>query len=729
MRNPLTGKSSRLVSYIFTASAAIIFFVLIFAYKNYRQQEETRKVVTQYRTFAYQLSEILISLKSAQIARLQDEIAHSPNDSSKMLIALTEGQQKIRQLDHDFKNKQIQMGVQAAAPLFAQYRSLLKQKVVSPEDMVRRRTEETRLDAAIEKHLTHLLSILHAELELQRGSYLTVNRHAPLYMLGISFLTFLLLLFSWLTLSREARNLKLVNGQLSLSLETALLAEQIGKFGTYRVNLEKNIYEFSENHFRLYGFEPNEFEPDPNSIYNRVVEEDRVYFKEQLQKLKSEAYIEPFRYRAFRKDGTISFFQISSKIIRDADGDAVAVGIVSDISQEVEKQTKLEKFNALLMSQNVDLTIANETFGEAEKIGRFGTWQWFARDNRYDFSENLKRMYGLKEDETLTLDIIREQVHPEDRALVNRKIQKMLSNTPIIPFVYRIYRRDDKVLRYFSVNSRFIENDPDIGAYVMTILRDVTLDEERQRQLEAQNRILEANNRELEAFNYVASHDLQEPLRKIETFISRLADKDENNLSESGKTYLERIRFSAARMRNLINDLLNFSRNTKVDQEMERLDLNKILEGARLDLENVIKETQAQINSMPLPEIRGVDFQMQQLFVNIIGNSLKYRAATRTPRIDITCTEIIITTEYSVQNLPTGKYYKIIFEDNGIGFEQQYADRIFALFNRLHGKTEYEGTGIGLAICKKIVENHKGAIHAEGRPGMGAKLTVILPKN
>jgi|GEM_PF-494104 len=245
--------------------------------------------------------------------------------------------------------------------------------------------------------------------------------------------------------------------------------------------------------------------------------------------------------------------------------------------------------------------------------------------------------------------------------------------------------------------------------------------------LTAKNTELERSNTELASFNHVASHDLQEPLRKIQTFISRIIDKDEINLSEKGMEYFRKIQASAGRMQKLIDDLLTFSRTNKADQQHETIDLNVLIEIVQRELSQNIEEKNAVIEVDRFPVIEGISFQFHQLFMNLIGNALKYSRPDVPPHIALRCEEVVAG-NYEFLHAPADKdYYKLTVSDNGIGFEQQYARQIFDLFQRLHGKTEYSGTGIGLTICKKIVENHNGYIMAEGEPGKGSVFTVFLP--
>jgi light-regulated signal transduction histidine kinase (bacteriophytochrome) len=247
--------------------------------------------------------------------------------------------------------------------------------------------------------------------------------------------------------------------------------------------------------------------------------------------------------------------------------------------------------------------------------------------------------------------------------------------------------------------------------------------------LEQQNIELEASNKELLAFNYVASHDLQEPLRKIQTFVSRLSDKEYVNLSDSGKEFIDRINASVNRMRILIDDLLQYSRANKTEKVFENVNLNDLLENAKFDLAQSIEEKNAEIQSEELPTMTVIPFQIQQLFINIIGNSLKYSKQNVVPKIKISSKKVVAFEEEQIPKNTKDKFYKIIFKDNGIGFDKEYAEKIFVLFNRLHNKNEYAGTGIGLAICKKIVENHKGFIFAEGKPNKGSIFTIYLSED
>ena len=238
---------------------------------------------------------------------------------------------------------------------------------------------------------------------------------------------------------------------------------------------------------------------------------------------------------------------------------------------------------------------------------------------------------------------------------------------------------------------------------------------------------LERNNKELSAFNYAASHDLQEPLRKIQTFISRLEEKEADKFSDSGHQYLERIKSASSRMRLLIDDLLQFSRTNKPDKKFVVADLNELLENAKQDVAITILEKKAQITSDTLPKAAVIAFQIQQLFLNLLSNSLKYSKTDKVPIIQINYSKVMAKEEPHLIKASKSDYHKITFTDNGIGFDQKYAEKIFDLFNRLHNKQDYSGTGIGLSICKKIIENHRGFIFAKGEINVGSVFTVYLP--
>jgi light-regulated signal transduction histidine kinase (bacteriophytochrome) len=245
--------------------------------------------------------------------------------------------------------------------------------------------------------------------------------------------------------------------------------------------------------------------------------------------------------------------------------------------------------------------------------------------------------------------------------------------------------------------------------------------------LEDRNIALERSNKELASFNHIASHDLQEPLRKIQTFISRISEKDLSNMSETVKEYFARIHTSVAGMRTLIDDLLLFSRTTKTEKIFEITALNLLLDNARQELMQDIEDKNAVIHSSQLPVLNVIPFQIQQLFTNLLGNSLKYSKPGIAPVIKIDSEEVNASEYTFLKGNSNNKYYKISVTDNGLGFEQQYAEEIFQLFYRLNPKSQFAGSGIGLSICKKIVENHNGYILAQSKPGVGSTFTSFLP--
>jgi light-regulated signal transduction histidine kinase (bacteriophytochrome) len=238
------------------------------------------------------------------------------------------------------------------------------------------------------------------------------------------------------------------------------------------------------------------------------------------------------------------------------------------------------------------------------------------------------------------------------------------------------------------------------------------------KKLRAMNEQLEVSNRELLDFAYVSSHDLQEPLRKIQAFGDRLKSTCNDGLNEKGQDYLERMLNAAGRAQVLINDLLSFSRVTTQAKPFTPVDLSEILDGVLSDLEIRIEQTGATVERDHLPTIDADAMQMRQILQNLIGNALKFRQEGIAPLVQVRSRMLTKHGE---------EYCEIRVIDNGIGFEQKYTDRIFQIFQRLHGRGTYEGTGIGLAICRKIAERHGGSLLAESEPNQGATFIFTMP--
>jgi PAS domain S-box-containing protein len=238
--------------------------------------------------------------------------------------------------------------------------------------------------------------------------------------------------------------------------------------------------------------------------------------------------------------------------------------------------------------------------------------------------------------------------------------------------------------------------------------------------LKQSNTRLEELNKDLQDFAFVASHDLQEPLRKVRSFGDMLAARCGDSLDETSRDYLNRMHTAASRMQKLIESLLSYSRLTTKAEPIRDMDLKKSVEEALSNLEIMIREKKALVEVGDLPTIRADRVQMVQLFQNLIGNALKYHRADEAPHVRI----------FSQEAGDKKEIYEIIIEDNGIGFEEKYLDRIFLPFQRLHRRSsEYEGVGIGLAICKKTVERHGGTITARSKVGKGSTFIMTLPVN
>ncbi len=287
------------------------------------------------------------------------------------------------------------------------------------------------------------------------------------------------------------------------------------------------------------------------------------------------------------------------------------------------------------------------------------------------------------------------------------------------------FRRDGSNFPVEYMRTPIKEKDKEVGAVV--IFKDIT---ERKRAEENLNRKaaeLARSNAELEQFAYVASHDLQEPLRKIQAFGDRLKTKcDAVNLQE-GRDYLERMQSAAARMQALINDLLTFSRVISSQQPFVEVGLGTVIKGVLSDLEVRIEQTKAILQVGDLPSIEADPLQMRQLFQNLISNALKFQPSGQQPVLEIRAEIIKGQFAGTPEEAPYAEQCQITIQDNGIGFEEKYHEKIFAVFQRLHGRNEYEGTGVGLAVCRRITDRHGGSITARSQPGQGASFVITLP--
>ena len=255
---------------------------------------------------------------------------------------------------------------------------------------------------------------------------------------------------------------------------------------------------------------------------------------------------------------------------------------------------------------------------------------------------------------------------------------------------------------------------------------DLIYEQDLKHKIEELNR----SNQDLEQFAYIASHDLQEPLRKIMAFGERLSSKHGEELGTDGQFYLSRMMDAANRMKVLMENLLSYSRVSTKSEPFELVDLSLTIESILSDLEMKIQDVDADVTLSGMPTLNALPTQMQQLFQNLISNALKFVRPNVKAVIAIEASEAN-KKEISLIGVPfkNSRYYKITVTDNGIGFDNEYAEKIFLIFQRLHGRSEFEGTGLGLAICKKIVDNHDGFITAKSELNKGSVFTVYLPHN
>ncbi|MFV7236563.1 ATP-binding protein [Flavobacterium sp. ZB4R12] len=380
-----------------------------------------------------------------------------------------------------------------------------------------------------------------------------------------------------------------------------------------------------------------------------------------------------------------------------------------------------------LKKANDKLKLLNESYNTAEMTAGFGHWMLNLETSTYTFSDNLFRLMGVEPNAfEPNIENTIKYIHPDDLDYVTKVHKDSLLNHQSTSMTFRFLTPKGEVKYIMGVGSFTKDGNGDL--IKIGVNYDITNQYKKTLELENNNKELKYINTELEAFNNIVSHDLQEPLRKIQMFISRLEEKELDLLSQQGKDYFSKIRVAANRMQTLLIDLVNYSRTIKGDKVFVETDLKMVLDETLQDLSSNIEEKKAAIEIGKLPTIKVIPFQIKQLFINLISNSLKYSKEDIVSQIKITSKKITEKEMRDYKIINKEDYYKIVIIDNGIGFKQEYAEKIFLLFKRLETDPKYSGTGLGLAICNRIVENHKGFIKVKGEPGVGAKFYVFIPK-
>jgi len=315
-------------------------------------------------------------------------------------------------------------------------------------------------------------------------------------------------------------------------------------------------------------------------------------------------------------------------------------------------------------------------------------------------------------------------VHPDDQKESLARWHAAIRSGHAYEIEYRLKTKEGQ-FRWYLTRALPVRTSDGVITRWFGTCTDIDKRKRTEDQLRSSAMLLGQSNRELEQFATIASHDLQEPLRKIQAFAECLREEEAATLSSGGRDYLDRIQNAASRMTSLVADLLEFSRVSSKGKGFSPVNLNEVISGVVSDLETRLSQTGGRVEILDLPTVASDPIQMRQLLQNLIGNALKFHRKHEPPVVRVSA-EIIGAVDEGGRGM-TGGVCRLSVADNGIGFDEKYLDRVFTIFHRLHGRGEYEGNGIGLAICRRIAERHGGAITAHSTPGNGATFIVTLP--
>ncbi|WP_062054950.1 PAS domain-containing sensor histidine kinase [Sediminicola sp. YIK13] len=515
-------------------------------------------------------------------------------------------------------------------------------------------------------------------------------------------------------------------------------AQELAHIGSWEWDVRSNKIEWSDELYRIYELDPEEFEPNYESFLSYIHVDDRELMNATVQQAYKDHQSYTLIHRITCPDGKIKSLKGTGKVFTNKQGEIVRMsGTGQDITEQQKHEAELraseERFYKIFDSNPVPMALSEietnkikyvnslfcSTFGytKEEVIGK--TSEELELIGPQEYERVIAYIFGYLQ-EKRSLDEIKAMSIDETEQLLMRLKQ----TGALKDFEVQYTRKSGEV---FPVMISFEIIKLNSERYTVTSYQDISERKRANELLKNQNKQLEKMNKELQSFTYITSHDLQEPLRKIQTFAGQVLDTELANLSEKGKNYFLRIHNAADRMQTLIQDLLALSYANTNKGKFEFTKLNDIVESVKAEFAETDVIEGAIIEVQELGQVNIIPFQFQQLFLNLFSNSFKFSKSGHPARIQIR-SEIVKGNTLNQDGIRPGQtYLHISFKDNGIGFKEEFSEKIFEVFQRLHGRDQYPGTGIGLAIVKKIVENHNGFISATSELDKGTTFDIYIP--
>jgi signal transduction histidine kinase len=490
------------------------------------------------------------------------------------------------------------------------------------------------------------------------------------------------------------------NAQLKRREHELLEAQDVGKIGSF----EWDMTATKQSSYTPEVFKIFEFESATNleEFLKDVHPEDRMKLKGAMEKAFHDGFYE-CEYRYSRNNHNKVLYS-RGKVLFDKGQPVKMIGTVTDITEK-----------ANLISR---LTESEELSKQAQALTNTGNWKWSVNSDTIEWSDEMYRIYGLEpQSEQITFARFLAFIDDEDRNKRLAEISEAIKTGVASDYIMRINSLDGK-RKILKGKGRVLLDKAGNSTGMLGTCQDITNEHQLSNELRNKNEELVRKNKDLESFNFIASHDLQEPLRKIQTYTSRMLHEGES-IPENLMKYLDKISHSSTRMQKIIEDFLVFYHSLSSTDNIETVDLNEVVKDAAKMLSEIMTRNNVRFSVAHLPKVNGRRIRLTEMFRHLISNAIKF-GKHDTP------TEINVSAKaYSRDN---GKSYVMIsVSDNGIGFDQKYSERIFDLFQKLYSQDEYAGSGIGLSLCKRIIEDHSGWISVVSQPQLGSTFNVFIP--